>query len=92
MSRAGFLILLGVLVFLAPFSGFPTGIRSLFEVIFGAFVFGIGIALRAKEMKGAHIAETKVTTNAISMEGMPSESFSVSHATSESPASRKIVN
>ena len=46
MSRAGILILLGVLVILTPFSGFPIAIRSLFAVILGACVLGIGLAMR----------------------------------------------
>lgn len=49
MSRSSALILLGVLVILAPFSGLPTSIRSLLAVIFGAAVMGIGFFLRTKE-------------------------------------------
>lgn len=48
MSRAGILILLGILVILAPFSGLPTSIRSLLAVILGACVLGIGLMLRAR--------------------------------------------
>ncbi|MFA6519735.1 MAG: hypothetical protein WCT41_02845 [Candidatus Paceibacterota bacterium] len=51
MSRASTLILLGVLVILAPFSGFPVAIRSLFAVIFGACVLGIGLSMRAREAR-----------------------------------------
>lgn len=51
MSRASTLILLGVLVILAPFSGFPIAIRNLFAVIFGASVLGIGLTLRAREAR-----------------------------------------
>jgi len=47
MSRASTLILLGVLVIIAPFSGFPVALRSFFSVVLGAFVLGIGLALRA---------------------------------------------
>jgi len=46
MSRAGTLILLGILVVLAPFSGLPTAIRSLLAVILGVCVLGIGVAMR----------------------------------------------
>lgn len=49
MSRSSALILLGVLVILAPFSGLPAAIRSLLAVLFGAAVMGIGFFLRAKE-------------------------------------------
>jgi hypothetical protein len=51
MSRASTLILLGILVILAPFSGLPTSIRSLLAVILGASVLGIGLTLRAHEAK-----------------------------------------
>ena len=51
MSRSNALILLGVLVILAPFSGLPAAIRSLLAVIFGAAVMGIGFFLRAKEVE-----------------------------------------
>ncbi|MCX6787166.1 MAG: hypothetical protein NTY93_01415 [Candidatus Kaiserbacteria bacterium] len=47
MSRASFLILLGVLVILAPFSGLPMAFRSLLAVIFGSCVLGIGLSMRA---------------------------------------------
>ncbi|MFA5942668.1 MAG: hypothetical protein WC798_03285 [Candidatus Paceibacterota bacterium] len=46
MSRASTLILLGIFVILAPFSGLPITIRNLLSVIFGACVLGIGLALR----------------------------------------------
>ncbi len=49
MSRASTLILLGVLVILAPFSGLPIAFRNLFAVIFGACVLGIGLAMRSRE-------------------------------------------
>ena len=48
MSRAGTLILLGVLVILVPFSGLPTSIRSLLAVILGVCVLCIGLILRAR--------------------------------------------
>jgi hypothetical protein len=49
MSRSSTLILLGILTVLTPFSGLPSAIRSLFAVIFGATVLGIGLMLRAGE-------------------------------------------
>ena len=49
MSRSSVLILLGILVILAPFSGFPMTFRSLLAVIFGACVLGIGISMRANK-------------------------------------------
>ena len=51
MSRASFLILLGVLVILAPFSGLPVALRSLLAIIFGACVLGIGLSMRAHNHK-----------------------------------------
>ncbi|MFA6415043.1 MAG: hypothetical protein WCV89_03630 [Candidatus Paceibacterota bacterium] len=53
MSRTSTLILLGVLVILAPFSGLPIAIRSLLAVIFGACVLGIGLSIRAQEARNA---------------------------------------
>lgn len=46
MSRPSILILLGVLIILAPFSGLPIAIWKLLLVIFGAYVLGIGLSLR----------------------------------------------
>lgn len=54
MSRTSTIILLGFLTILAPFSGLPIGFRTLLQVIFGACVLGIGLALRAEEAKNAH--------------------------------------
>ncbi|MEK7114127.1 MAG: hypothetical protein AAB850_01090 [Patescibacteria group bacterium] len=51
MSRTSTLILLGVLVILAPFSGLPASLRSLLAVILGACVLGIGISERAREVR-----------------------------------------
>ena len=51
MSRAGMLILLGVLTIITPFSGLPIAIRSLLATIFGAFVCGIGLSFRTQESR-----------------------------------------
>ena len=59
MSRTSTLILLGVLVILAPFSGLPVAVRNLLAVIFGACVLGIGLSMRARE---AHAAQQAVET------------------------------
>jgi hypothetical protein len=46
MSRAGILILLGILTILTPFSGLPIALRTVLSVIFGLCVFSIGLSLR----------------------------------------------
>ena len=46
MSRSSTLILLGVLIILAPFTGLPFSLRALLTVIFGACVLGIGLSMR----------------------------------------------
>ena len=51
MSRTSTLILLGILVVIVPFTGFPMNIRSLFNVILGACVLGIGLSMRTSESK-----------------------------------------
>lgn len=53
MSRAGTLILLGILTILVPFSGLPSSLRSFLAVIFGMCVAGIGLALRSGESRRA---------------------------------------
>lgn len=65
MSRAGMLILLGVLTILTPFSGLPIAIRSLLATIFGAFVCGIGLSFRTQESRNvaAHAGTTDVTSS-----------------------------
>ena len=47
MSRAGTLILLGVLVMITPFSGFPMSLRALLSFVFGLGVLIIGLRMRA---------------------------------------------
>ncbi|OGG40602.1 hypothetical protein A2118_01990 [Candidatus Kaiserbacteria bacterium GWA2_50_9] len=51
MSRNSTLILLGILTIFVPFSGLPIAFRTLFTVIFGACVAGIGLTLRAREAR-----------------------------------------
>ncbi|HUY62300.1 MAG TPA: hypothetical protein VMV50_00685 [Candidatus Paceibacterota bacterium] len=58
MSRTSTLIVLGVLIALAPFSGIPVNLRALLEVIFGMFVLGIGFSLRAHEARRMHGAKS----------------------------------
>lgn len=52
MSRTSTLILLGILIVLTPFSGFPISFRTLLAVVFGACVSGIGLSMRAHEVRG----------------------------------------
>lgn len=52
MSRNSTLILLGILVILTPFSGFPVSFRTFLAVILGACVAGIGLALRMQSARG----------------------------------------
>jgi hypothetical protein len=54
MSRSSTLILLGILVVLAPFSGLPITIRNLLALVFGVCVLGIGLSMRAREVRSAH--------------------------------------
>jgi hypothetical protein len=49
MSRPSTLILLGILIILAPFSGLPINIRTLLLVVFGAYTLGIGLSLRTQK-------------------------------------------
>ncbi len=53
MSRAGIIILLGILTILTPFSGLPVSIRTFLTVVFGACVIGIGIAIRSRDAQRA---------------------------------------
>lgn len=55
MSRTSTLILLGILIILAPFSGLPVAIRSLLAVVFGAAVAGIGLSMRTHEVQSAQL-------------------------------------
>jgi len=56
MSRSSTLILLGVLIILAPFSGLPMAFRSFLAIVFGACVLGMGLSLRAREARAAQAA------------------------------------
>ena len=51
MSRSSTLILVGVLIIIAPFSGFPSALRGLFAAILGAIVIGFGISERSRDAK-----------------------------------------
>jgi hypothetical protein len=50
MSRSSTFILLGILTIITPFSGLPMALRSLFSLIFGACVLGIGLSMRANHL------------------------------------------
>ncbi len=56
MSRSSTFILLGVLVALVPFSGLPAALRALLAVILGAFVLGLGVAERTRQVREAQVA------------------------------------
>ena len=62
MSRTSTLILLGILVILAPFSGFPIGFRDLLAVVFGACVAGIGLSMRVHEARSAAAKQPSAET------------------------------
>lgn len=62
MSRTSTLILLGILIILAPFSGLPLALRSLLIVVFGICVLGIGFSLRSNEVQRIEkVVETSST-------------------------------
>lgn len=56
MSRNSIIILLGILIILAPFSGLPAAVRTLLEVVLGACVAGIGLSLRVRAVQEAQAA------------------------------------
>jgi hypothetical protein len=56
MSRTGLIILLGILIMVIPFSGFPVAMRTLLSVVCGAGVLAAGFTLRAKDAEKAHLA------------------------------------
>ncbi len=53
MSRASTIILIGALILVTPFSGFPSSLREMFTLVLGACVLGIGISLRTRETRPA---------------------------------------
>ena len=53
MSRAGTLILIGILIVLAPVSGLPMSVRMFLSIVFGACVIAIGIIIRSRDAKCA---------------------------------------
>lgn len=67
MSKSSALILLGVLVVLAPFSGLPDTFRTVLLVLFGLCVFGIGLFVRAHEQS----ARAQVLPPSVSAEPEP---------------------
>jgi hypothetical protein len=62
MSRSSTLILLGLLVALAPFSGLPSSFRTLIAVVLGLIVLGVGVAERARNVREAKAAREHVET------------------------------
>lgn len=57
MSRPSSLILLGALVILAPFSGFPSSWITLFLVVLGALTVLVGFSLKKTQVHTAVQAE-----------------------------------
>ena len=51
MSNSTALITLGILTFLAPFSGLPYSVLNILLPLFGIAVFAIGFSMRAKRVK-----------------------------------------
>ncbi len=70
MSRSGILIVLGVLIILAPFSGLPVSIRSFLAVVFGAGVSVMGLMLRSSEIRSrrSQVAPAEAETPEVSGE------------------------
>lgn len=58
MSRAGMLILLGVLALLTPLSGLPIAVRSLLGAIVGVCVLSIGLRMRGEQAPKVAAAQT----------------------------------
>ncbi|PIR83445.1 hypothetical protein COU19_00590 [Candidatus Kaiserbacteria bacterium CG10_big_fil_rev_8_21_14_0_10_56_12] len=67
MSRSSTLIVLGVLTMIAPLSGVPSALRTLFLVVVGASVMGIGLAMRTAR-DGEPRAHAPVTEPPVSAE------------------------
>lgn len=59
MSRSSILILFGVLVIVAPFSGLPSSFRAFLLVVFGAAIVIVGLMERLEHVR---FARTKTTT------------------------------
>lgn len=53
MSRSSTLILLGVLVLIAPFSGLPLSFLSFLLPVLGCFIAIIGISIRTAQVRKA---------------------------------------
>ncbi len=49
MSRAGTLIMLGVLALLTPLSGLPIAFRSLLGAVIGVCVLSVGLRMRGEQ-------------------------------------------
>lgn len=56
MSRTGFLILVGVLTILTPFSGLPIAARSFLTAILGICTLAVGLSLRTHEAHRVEVA------------------------------------
>ena len=62
MSRAGTIILFGILIVITPFSGLPVAFRTFLTVIFGACIIGIGILIRSRDAEQTAIPRVEPTT------------------------------
>ncbi len=74
MSRTSTLIALGVLTILTPFSGLPSGYRTLLIVFFGTCVCGVGLLIRSRETRALREENTSPLP---SVDTPPSEMSSI---------------
>ena len=70
MSRAGTIILFGILVMLTPFSGLPVAVRTFLTVVSGACIVGIGILIRSRDAKKMLPPQVESATSSAPMDGM----------------------
>ncbi len=69
MSKGAVIILLGFLIAFLPFTGFPTGTKTIFAIIFGLCTMALGFLVRQERVWLTRALSGKHKTDAYAENG-----------------------
>ena len=66
MSKGAIIVVIGILVAFLPFTGFPTGVKTVLAIILGLGVAGVGFLVRQERIWLLRLLKGQHSTNAYS--------------------------
>ncbi|HMO79118.1 MAG TPA: hypothetical protein PJ997_02970 [Candidatus Paceibacterota bacterium] len=67
------LFILGLLILIMPFSGLPSNIEDILNVIFGSFLIIMAVSIKLKKVYKQHILEKEQNSHFV--ESIPDQNF-----------------